>query len=94
MCFTSSAYCILDAVQQALSEMRKQGAVLATPALTNEVEQLAELADAPRMDVKHRLKVTAPIIPLILSYEGEVELGSELNPEAAWQRLVSRIRGA
>jgi len=84
----------LDAVQQALSEMRKQGAVLGTPALTNEVEQLAELADAPRMDVKHRLKVTVPIIPLILSYEGEIELGSELNLEAAWQRLVSRLRGA
>lgn len=82
----------LTAVQCALSEIRQQEIALSDPTLVSEATRLSEVVDAPKLDVKHKLKVTAPIIPLILSYEGKVELGSGLNLEAAWQRLVQSAR--
>lgn len=83
----------LAAVEEALSEIQQCRTGVPDSALAGEVEQLTEVVKAPELDVKHKLKVTAPIIPLILSYEGEVELGSGLNLEAAWQRLVAKVRG-
>lgn len=53
------------------------------------------MVSAPELSVKHKLKVTIPIVPLLLGYEGEVELNSRLNLEASWQalqRLVFRRR--
>jgi hypothetical protein len=83
----------LVAVQHTLSEIQQQGVALPDSALTNEeVEHLSEVVYASKLDAKHKLKVTVPIIPYFLSYEGEVELKSGLNLEAAWKRLVAKIR--
>ena len=83
----------LTAVQDVLAEIRQRQVVLAEPSLVGEVEHLSEVVEAPSLDVKNKLKVTVPIIPLLLSYEGEIELGSGLNLEAAWQQLVAKARG-
>jgi hypothetical protein len=83
----------LVAVQHTLSEIQQQGAALPDSTLVSEVERLSEVADAPKLDAKHKLKVTVPIIPYLLSYEGEVELKSGLNLEATWNRLVAKVRG-
>jgi hypothetical protein len=58
-----------------------------------EAKNLSDVVDDPKLDVTHKLKVSIPIIPLILSYETEVELKSGLNLKAAWQRLKVRVRG-
>ena len=84
----------LVAVQHLLSEIQQQGVALPDSTLTSEeFERLSEVVDAPKLDAKHKLKVTVPIIPYFLSYEGEVELKSGLNLEAAWKRLVAKVRG-
>lgn len=83
----------LTAVEDTLAEVQQLGDKLSNPILVNEADQLAEMIDAPEMDIRHRLKVTLPIIPVLLAYEGEVELNSGLNLETAWQRLVTKIRG-
>jgi hypothetical protein len=84
----------LVAVQHTLSEIQQQGIALPDSTLTSEeVEHLSEVADAPKLDAKHKLKITVPIIPYLLSYEGEVELKSGLNLEAVWKRLVAKVRG-
>ena len=82
----------LTAMQHTLSEIRQRGAALPDPALASEIESLSEVFDAPKLDAKHKLKITVPIIPFLLSYEGEVELKSGLNLEAAWKRLVARVQ--
>jgi len=82
----------LTAVQYALSEIRRQGVSVSDSTLANEVECLSEVVDAPKLDIKHKLKIAVPIIPFILSYEGEVELKSGLNLEATWKRLVARVQ--
>ncbi|RIK43174.1 MAG: hypothetical protein DCC55_06470 [Chloroflexi bacterium] len=83
----------LAVVQQVLAEIRQRDISLGDPVIAGEVEQLVEIVAAPHFDVKHKLKIAAPIIPLVLSYEGEVELGSGLNLAGVWQRLLAKVRG-
>jgi hypothetical protein len=81
----------LNAIQQALLEIRQTG--LNDLQLMTEAKNLSEVVEDPKLDVNHKLKVSVPIIPLILTYETEVELKSGLNLKAAWQRLKARVRG-
>jgi chromosome segregation ATPase len=81
----------LSALQQALVEIRQTR--LNDLQLVSEAKSLSEVVDDPKLDVTHKLKVSIPIIPLILSYETEVELKSGLNLKSAWQRLKARVRG-
>ncbi|NQE52365.1 hypothetical protein C5S29_02130 [ANME-1 cluster archaeon GoMg3.2] len=81
----------LNTIQQALLEIRQTG--LNDSQLMTEAKDLSEMVDDPKLDVNHKLKISVPIIPLILTYETEVELKSGLNLKAAWQRLKARVRG-
>ena len=76
----------VDAVRRALAEIQQRGI-----ALPNHSE-LSETVSARQLDVKHKLKVAIPIIPLLLEYETEIELGSGLNLEGVWNRLVNKFR--
>lgn len=78
---------LLAVAQQMLTVFQQHGVAL--PAQ----HQVAEAIAAPTLDVKHKLKITLPIIPLLLGYEGEVELENAIDLEAAWRQLVARIRG-
>ena len=81
----------LSALQQALLEVRQMG--LNDLQLMTEAKSLSDVVEDPKLDVNHKLKVSVPIIPLILSYETEVVLQSGLNLKAAWRRLKARVRG-
>jgi len=52
---------------------------------------IAEILKNPQLDMKHRLKAAIPIIPLLLDYEFEIELGSEMNIRRIWEYIKSRI---
>ena len=73
----------LNVIQQTLSEIKQKEAGYYDSQLVRDVGNLSEVVDDPKLDVNHKLKVSVPIIPLILSYETEVGL----NLKAAWQRL-------
>ena len=83
----------LNSLQQALLEIRQKERGLYDSQLVSGAKNLSEVVDDPKLDVNHKLKVSVPIIPLILSYETEVELKSGLNLKAAWQGLKARVRG-
>jgi hypothetical protein len=82
----------LNAVQQALLEIKQKGGEYDSQ-LVSEAKKLSEVVDDPKLEVNHKLKVSVPIIPLILSYETEVELKSGLPLKAAWEGLKARVRG-
>ena len=82
----------LVAVKDTLNEIRQKETFLLDSHLTSEIEKLSDVVDSPKLEVSHKLKITAPIIPFILSYEGEVALKSGMNLESAWQRLLSKVR--
>lgn len=77
----------LAAIDAALAEVSAKAAQIRDAQLVASAQQVAELAGAPGLDAKHKLKVTLPIIPVLVSYEGEIELSSRLNLAAAWQAL-------
>ena len=83
----------LNAVQQTISEIRQSKAGQYSPHLVSKVEKVSGIIDDPKLDSNHKLKYSIPIIPLILSYEGEVELKSGLNLKKVWQGLKARLRG-
>jgi len=78
----------LDAVQRLLVALSERG--IALPGH----QAVADAVIAPTLGVKHKLKLTLPIIPTLLSYEGELELGSETGLATAWRQLVTKVRGA
>lgn len=77
----------LSLVSRSLTE--KQEHDVALP----ERDELVQIISAPHLDVKHKLKLTIPIIPLLLTYEGEVASGNGMNLEALWGRLVDKVLG-
>jgi hypothetical protein len=82
----------LVAVRDTLNEIRQKETFLSDSHLTSEIEKLSDVVDAPKLDVSHKLKITVPIIPFILSYEGEMALKTGMNLESAWHRLLSKVR--
>ncbi len=78
---------VTQAVEHKLAELQRQG--IALP----EQQGIADAFSAPQMNVKHKLKLSIPLIPLLLSYEGEVEVVSGLNLESAWKSLVGKAWG-
>ncbi|MBD2606334.1 hypothetical protein H6G81_17800 [Scytonema hofmannii FACHB-248] len=75
-------------------EMQQMLAVLEErlPSLPPSQAAIAEIIKDPEMDARHKLKVTLPIIPMLVEYEGELELGSGFNIKSAWQQLMTKLR--
>jgi hypothetical protein len=85
----------LEANQVPERQMQQMLAVLEQriPALpTSQAETVAEIIKDPGVDFKHRLKVALPIVPMLVEYEGEIELGSGFNIKSAWEQLVAKLR--
>lgn len=80
-------------IHAALQEVVQKAKAIEDRQLVEESEKLLAIADDPRSDARHRLKVTLPIVPVLLSYEGEIELSSGLNLQKTWDALKKRITG-
>ncbi len=59
--------------------------------LPEESEIVAEIINSPEIDAKHALKVSIPIIPFVLAYEGELGLGTGINLKEFWTNLRSKF---
>jgi len=87
---------LLTAVAAVHAEVRGHGAALADLSARLDLlavdEAVAAVVGPTDAEFKHRLVMTVPLVPFLLSYEGEVELKSRLGLDAAWQALLARIR--
>ena len=83
----------LSAVQQTLSEIQEKADKI-DPKVVSEAASISKVLEDPKLSVTQKLKYSVPIIPLILSFEGEVELKSEMNLKSAWKALKSRVWGS
>ena len=85
----------LDANQVSEPQMQQMLAVLEEriPLLPPSQAAITEVIKDPELDVKQKLKVTLPIVPMLVEYEGEFELGSGFNIKTAWEKLVAKLRG-
>lgn len=59
----------------------------ASSPVAEQLSKVNEIFDDPNLDAKHKLEISIPIIPYILTYKSEIGLGSTLNLSAAWDRF-------
>jgi tRNA/tmRNA/rRNA uracil-C5-methylase (TrmA/RlmC/RlmD family) len=83
----SEVEALLDGTRRYLAIMQERNLIL--PETKNE---LTSIIYESSIDTKHALKVTVPIIPFILSYEGEIGIGSGINLREVWNRLIRRFK--
>ena len=62
-------------------------------ALSEVVAKLPDAFEDTRLDVAHKLKLTLPIIPLLLAYEGEFDLNSSMNISTLVKKMLAKLRG-
>lgn len=84
---------ILTEAQKLFQDILQGKTILNDPALPKQVRDLSDAISDPSLDVQHKIKLTLPIIPVLLQYEGEISLGSMMNLRSAWTELLRRIRG-
>lgn len=84
----------LAAIQLALAEINYRTAQIRNDQLAAAVRHAAAVVGDPNLDVKHKLKVTIPILPAFLAYEGEFELSSGMNLSELWRQVWGRLRRA
>ena len=78
----------IDSVHSELSRLQEQLGDLAPTELLHEAAKADEIFNDPQLSVKHKLKTGFPIIPFVLSYEGEIELGQDSNLFRLWQQIT------
>jgi hypothetical protein len=61
-------------------------------ALPSTEAKVAEIIKNPGLDINHKLKFCIPIIPLVLDYEGEIELGAGLDIRTLWDQMKAWLR--
>lgn len=60
--------------------------------LSNVSEPIAEMIlNQPAVDTRHVLKVSIPIIPFILAYEGELGLGAGVKLRETWNYWKAKL---
>lgn len=77
---------MLTETRQMLRELEERNLVLQSGN-----EAVIEMINAPTIDAKHALKVSIPIIPFILAYEGELGLGTGIKLKEIWQHWKSKF---
>lgn len=82
----------LEAVQQVFAALRQRE--LPIPQLSaDESSRIAKTIAEPTLDTSHKLAISIPLIPFLLSYEGEISMQGFPNLKAAWRHLVTKVRG-
>jgi len=77
----------LDAVQRVLEALSERGTPLSGQ------QAVVDAIVAPALDVKHKFKLTLPIIPRLWAYKAKRKRGDKANLKALWGRLKWRAYG-
>lgn len=76
------------------SEMLEMLAVLESriPSLpASSQAEIAEIIKSPELDTRHKITMTLPIVPFLINYEGELELGTGFNIKSAWEFVIKKL---
>lgn len=53
--------------------------------------EIAEIIKSPELDTRHKITMTLPIVPFLINYEGELELGTGFNIKSAWEFVIKKL---
>ena len=94
LAFTENMLNAVAANQVSESEMLEMLAVLESriPSLPSSSQaEIAEIIKSPELDTRHKITVTLPIVPFLINYEGELELGTGFNIKSAWEFIIKKL---
>ena len=94
LAFTENMLNAVAANQVSESEMLQMLAVLESriPSLPSSSQaEIAEIIKSPELDTRHKITVTLPIVPFLINYEGELELGTGFNIKSAWEFIIKKL---
>jgi hypothetical protein len=94
LAFTENMLNAVSANQVSESEMLQMLAVLESriPSLPSSSQaEIAEIIKSPELDARHKITVTLPIVPFLINYEGELELGTGFNIKSAWEFIIKKL---
>lgn len=94
LAFTENMFNAVVANQVSESEMLQMLAVIESriPSLpANSQAEIAEIIKSPELDTRHKITVTLPIVPFLINYEGELELGTGFNIKSAWEFIIKKL---
>ena len=94
LAFTENMLNAVAANQVSESEMLQMLAVLQSriPSLPSSSQaEIAEIIKSPELDARHKITVTLPIVPFLINYEGELELGTGFNIKSAWEFIIKKL---
>ena len=94
LAFTENMLNAVAANQVSESEMLQMLAVLESriPSLPSSSQaEIAEIIKSPELDTRHKITVTLPIVPFLINYEGELELGTGFNIKSAWELVMQKL---
>ena len=94
LAFTENMLNAVAANQVSESEMLEMLAVLESriPSLPSSSQaEIAEIIKSPELDTRHKITVTLPIVPFLINYEGELELGTGFNIKSAWEFVIKKL---
>ncbi len=77
----------LDGMKEMISEMREMRIEIKDVTRGISISSLDEIIDSPELSIENKLKVTIPIIPLLLTYEGTYNFKNSMKLDAAWTKL-------
>ena len=60
--------------------------------LVTNVKATANIIDVEEMSANHKLKLSVPLIPLLLNYETEIGIDSTINLKKAWDWVKEKIQ--
>lgn len=78
-------------IRAAFNALHIDTKLIASP-LADPVTNAIAIFEDTKLDVKHKLKVTIPLIPFMLSYETEIGVDGSTNLSAVWEKLTSKLR--
>ena len=55
-------------------------------------QEIVGAIEDPKLSTKHKLKAAIPIIPMLLEYQWEMEVGSGMNLRKLWDDLKTKVR--
>ena len=58
--------------------------------LYTEAKKVSKILTDPQIETRHKIKLTLPFIPFILTYSGEIEFEGGVRLQALWKRIISR----
>lgn len=94
LAFTENMLNAVAANQVSESEMLEMFAVLESriPSLpASSQAEIAEIIKSPELDTRHKITFNLPIVPFLINYEGELELGTGFNIKSAWEFVIKKL---